>query len=199
MRPRILSIELMAIIAMSITTLLVGGCDGSDCAECFDDPGCTDGSCVPRCGVATLKARTTFDDYEAATISFKHATVAEDGRVNNNWDLLFGNDRDPGADLFAVNMVMDDRSFIVDLGDRLTICDVPTVTDPAGYPLGAFGGHDSIPVQLDHLYFIRNVDGETRQLALVQVLEHVADRSVTIRWYRSPVADSFVPPAACAD
>ena len=100
-------------------------CDPSECPECLEAPDCATGRCIPRCGTATLKARTTFDDYEAATISFRHATVAEDGQVNNDWDLLFGNDQDSDRDQFTVNMVTDDRSFIVDLGQLPSICDVP--------------------------------------------------------------------------
>ena len=96
-----------------------------------------------------------------------------------------------------MNTMVNHRSFIVDLGHLLTICDVPTVTDPSSYPTGAYGDHDYIEVHPDHLYFIRNLDDTTRQMALIQVLEHVPDQSVKIRWYRSPEADRFVPPVAC--
>ena len=142
-------------------------------------------------------ARTTFDDYEAATISFRYATVEEDGQVNNNWDLLFGNDQEPDRDLFTVNMVTDDRSFIVDLGELPSICDVPSEVDLRSQPTGVFGDHDDIPVVLDHMYLIQNRDSAGNQLALVQVLGHATNRAVTLRWYRSPSSDRFAPPAAC--
>ena len=150
----------------------------------------------PFHGVAVLEARTLNDDYEAATISFKYATVVEDGQVNNNWDLLFGNDRDPDIDEFSVNMVVDDESFIVDLGP-VTICDVPSTVDPADYPVGYYGEHDYVGVEKGHLYVVRNVDGLTRQYAAVRVLEHDLNRSVTILWYRSSDPESFVPPSTC--
>jgi len=182
-----------------LPAMLLFACDPSECEDCFDPPPCNaDGVCLPGCGVASLAARTTNDDYEAATISFKHATVQEDGEVGNDWDLLFGNDQDAGYDLFTVNMVVDDRSMIVDLGDLITICDVPAQLDPSAYPVGMYGDHDSINVLLDHIYLIRTVDTDTRQYALVQVLEHQPNQSVKIRWYRSPEPDRFVPPAACA-
>ena len=188
---------------MRCASLLLGlivpltACDPSECPECLEAPDCATGRCIPRCGTATLKARTTFDDYEAATISFRHATVAEDGQVNNDWDLLFGNDQDSDRDQFTVNMVTDDRSFIVDLGQLPSICDVPATVDLASFPRGACGAHDDIPVVLDHLYLIRNRDSDQSQYAVIQVLAHVRNRAVTIRWYRSPDSDRFVPPGAC--
>jgi len=191
MRSRATAMVLLLLVPLS-------ACDnGSSCPECFEPPDCTTGRCVPRCGTATLMARTTFDDYEAATISFRHATVEEDGQVNNNWDLLFGNDQDPDRDLFAVNMVTDDRSFIVDLGELASICDAPSTVDLRSQPTGAFGDHDDIPVTLDHMYLIRNSDSQGEQYALVQVLGHATNRAVTLRWYRSPTSDRFTPPAAC--
>ena len=85
-----------------IPAILILGCDPGECPECFDTPTCQDGTCVPSCGVATLTARTTYDDYQAATFSFKHAAAVDDGRVNNDRDLLFGNDWDPGGDRFEL-------------------------------------------------------------------------------------------------
>jgi len=188
----------MRTATLMMLALVAAACGDEDCPECFAaPPTCTSGSCVPSCGQATLKARTTFDDYEAATISFKHATVVDNGQVNNDWDLLFGNDRDPARDLFTVNMVVDDRSFIVDLGPGVSICDVPSTLDPDPYPTGMFGAHDNLDVHLGHLYLIRNVDSSTRQLALIEVVGHEINRTATIRWYRSPEPDRFVPPAAC--
>lgn len=190
----------MRIAAVLLATVIpLAACDTGECPECLESPDCSSGHCVPRCGTATLKARTTFDDYEAATISFRYATVQEDGKVNNDWDLLFGNDKEDDRDLFAVNMVTDDRSFIVDLGPLSSICDVPASVQLDDFPTGAFGDHDYIPVALDHLYLIRNEDSDEKQYAVIQVLGHVKNRAVTIRWYRSATADRFTPPAACND
>lgn len=189
--PKLLLLPLLALAA----------CDPGECAECLDEPPClSEGPCMARCGVSTLEARTAFDNYEAATISFKYATVTEDGQVNNDWDLLFGNDQDPGRDLFSVNTVTDDRSFIVDLGDLVTICDLPEqISDLGKYAVGDHGEHDDLPVHLDHLYLIRNVDTSTRQYAAVQVLSHSLNSTVQIRWYRSPDPERFLPPAGCQD
>ena len=52
-------------------------------------------------------------------------------------------------------------------------------------------------MKLGHLYLIRNLDTDTRQVALIQVTEHDLNRSVTVRWYLSPDRDLFRPPAEC--
>jgi len=164
-------------------------CPECPCAECGRD--CGGPTPVPSSGVARLLARTATDDYEAATMSFEHATVLEDGEVRNDWDLLFGNDRDPDCDEFRVNTVTDDRSFIVDKGN-VAFADLPQVLDPPARGDGPCDGADCIPAVQGHLYVVRTLDRDTRQYAAFRVLAHERNRSVDLYWYRSPLPDWFV-------
>ena len=72
---------------------------------------------IERGGRATLYARTTFDDYQAATMSFEYATEVDEGQIRNDWDLLFGNDQDPEADYFTVPAVSDVQGAYVSAKD----------------------------------------------------------------------------------
>lgn len=177
---------------------LLPGCHTAEAGEnpdlrprfCGDDP-CS----VPLRGEATLTARTTFDDYQGATLSMEHGVVLDDGRVKNDWDLLFGNDQDPAADYFTVNMVTDDRSFLVDLGN-VPLDQVPETIDPADYATGLRGEHDDLPVHVGHVYVIRTVDSDTVQHAVVKVVSHSLNTSVLLRWYRSSEPSRLVLPLA---
>jgi len=150
---------------------------------------------VPERGTSTLTARTTYDDYQGATLSVEHGVVTDDGRVRNDWDLLFGNDQDPARDHFTVNMVTDDRSFIVDLGN-IPLEQVPHNLSPADYAIGLYGEHDEVGVHCGHVYVIRTVDSDTVQYAAVKVLAHDLNHSVTLRWYRSSDPGRLVLPLA---
>lgn len=174
---------------------VLGGCGNEDSENTGQACGerCTR---VPRGGRATLFARTTYDDYQAATMSFEHATSTDEGQVRNDWDLLFGNDRDPDSDLFSVNTVVDDRSFIVDFG-AATFCDIPERVDPSGFEVGLYGDHDDIPVVRGHVYLVRTRDSETDLYAAFLVIDHRLNEQVTVQWYRSPEPGRFVKPAAC--
>ena len=84
-------------------------------------------------GTVSLTARSSCADQDAgyllATYSFQHAT-ADVAIAGNDWDVLYGNDQDPAADFFTVNTVVDDESYIVDLGE-IAFRDVPATIDPA--------------------------------------------------------------------
>ena len=67
-----------------IPAILILSCDPNECPECFDTPTCQNGTCVPSCRITTLTARTTYDDYQTTTFSFKHAAAMDDRRVNND-------------------------------------------------------------------------------------------------------------------
>ncbi len=174
--------------------LLPGCCTADDLRErprsCEAQP-CS----VPERGTSTLTARTTYDDYQGATLSIEHGVVMDDGQVKNDWDLLFGNDREQARDYFTVNMATDDRSFIVDLGD-ISLEQVPETVNPADYALGLRGEHDELTVHRGHVYVIRTVDTDTVQYAAVRVLAHELNRSVTLRWYRSSETARLVLPLA---
>lgn len=172
------------------------GCNMADANERQRPRTCEDQPCsVPERGTATLTARTTYDDYQSATLSIEHGVVSDDGRVRNDWDLLFGNDQEQGRDYFSVNMVTDDRSFIVNLGD-LPMEQVPETIDPRDYPTGPRGENDELVVRVGHVYIIRTMDSDTVQYAAVRVLAHELNHSVTVRWYRSAEAGRLVLPLA---
>lgn len=175
-------------------------CMGAECGPVA----CPAGSTSDRyTGTVTLESRTLygdideiFDNYEAATFSFEHATQWEDGQVMNDWDLLFSNDYEPWIDWFVVNTVVDDASFIVDLG-QVGVCDVPLVVDPASFSVGLYGDHDYVQVLPGHTYLVRTLDGSTRQVAAFTVIDYAPDFYVTIQWYLSPDPDRFIPRPEC--
>ena len=175
---------------------LAAACDLEDC-PCAGEGTCVpaEPGAVPATGTATLLARATYDDYQAATMSFEHATVIDHGEVGNDWDLLFGNDQEDDLDLLTVNTVTDDRSSLCDLGP-IRLDQVPPVIDLDACALGAYGAHDDLPARLGHLYLVRTRDGNTRQVAVFRVVAHDLDDSITIDWARSPEPDRFLPPDA---
>jgi hypothetical protein len=177
----------------ALTALTLASCvveqdpSPSECA-------CEPSPAVPCAGEATLEARALHGDTVKATLSFEHATVEEDGAVNNDWDLLYGNDLEPGLDLFTVNTGTDDRSWIVDLGPLPSLADVPAEVDPARFGAGRWGEHDDVPVVLGHVYLVRTVDENSRLFAAFRVTAHDVDRSVTLRWFRSADPERFALP-----
>jgi hypothetical protein len=179
-----------------------GACVGADC-----DPGtCPQASSPDRfTGTVTLESRTLygdideiFDNYEAATFSFEYATQWDDGQVLNDWDLLFSNDYERWIDWFVVNTVVDDTSFIVDIG-QVSVCEVPLVVDPDVFPVGAYGTHDNVQVVMGHTYVVRTLDSSTRQVAAFTVIDYAPDFYVTIQWYLSPDPDRFIPRPECRE
>jgi len=169
---------------------------------------CLIGADVPSAGTVTLRARAlgpdTDETYWKAAVSFEHGGASGSiGQTNNDWDLLFGNNkgREP-VDLFQVNMVTDDRSFIVDLGE-LPLRDAPATIDPSTVPpqtqvnLGDVDRddvrqRDYAPVVEGHVYWVRTADDDSRLITLVGVQRHVPGSSVTLAWFRSRVPDRFV-------
>ncbi len=139
----------------------------------------------------TLEARTFADDYGAATLSMRYAAVRDNEQVNNDWELLFGNDRFPEVDTLSVNTVTDDHSWIVDLGE-IDLDQAPARVDFEAFPTGYWGKHDDIAVEVGHVYYVRSRDSDMKQVSLVQVVAHDLNRSVTVRWVRSADPDQFV-------
>jgi hypothetical protein len=142
-------------------------------------------------GTTTLYSRRTYDDYEEATLSMEHATARDHDVVGNDWDLLFDNGGPTEHDLFEVNMVTDDRSWIIDLGD-ISLDEVPANPDPDEYDRGYWGYHDAIEVHAGHLYVVRTMDDDTRQIALVGVKAHTLHQEVVLVWQVSPDPDRLV-------
>lgn len=194
----------LTLAAALLLTLIVSGCHHEekcgDCAMYPDEPysECWEGQgSAPNMGSFTLYAREAAG-YEAATASFEYATTQDSDRVLNDWDLLFANDKEPGEDIFSVNMVTDDFSAIVDLG-RISFCDVKAIEDLH------FGvdGDDDVPVVKDHLYLVYTEDTETEQFAAFTVIDYAPDEWVELRWYRSPPSTfdnyGYTPPSFCND
>ncbi|MEQ1502351.1 MAG: hypothetical protein ABMB14_08975 [Myxococcota bacterium] len=151
---------------------------------------------VPAVGDAILYDRQLYG-YDAATLSIEWATVQPTPDVNNDWDLLFGNDQDERVDRFTVVTVTDDLSWIVDLGPLGGVDEIPEIVDPDEHPVGLFGAHDELDVVVGHTYWIRTLDTSTAQVGVVVVRDHVVDDHVEVHWCRSVDPDRFVAPPGC--
>lgn len=170
----------------------------------FDEAcGCTVGG-VPAAGTLTLSARAAGPDgdqgYWNAAASFEHGGITGSEKfTGNDWDLLFGNDGDPSGDVFDVNTVTDDQSFIVDLGER-PLREAPETVNPDDFPAqrgtiavdAALGPHSGAKVVEGHVYWVRTRDSNSELVTLVGVQKHVKNHSVTLAWFRSKAADRFV-------
>lgn len=130
-------------------------------------------------GVAELLSRDKHEDYEACTYSFEHAIRDDPGLVktHNDWDIMFGN----GGDVFAVTMVADDRSRLVDLGP-MEWSDLATqkITAPEPHPSPA--REPSLPVLAGHVYLVRTVDDDTDATTLLRVETLDPGQRVKFTW-----------------
>ena len=141
-------------------------------------------------GVVTLPAWDgAVDTYPDSVFSFEYGSK-DLAIVRNDGDILYSENE------FTVNMVVDDTSFIVDLGD-IPLVDVPETVDPSLYPTGRFGDHDYIGVVVDHTFIIRTIDSETRQWAAARVTQLSPGASVTIEWLRGMDPEKLEVPTEC--
>jgi hypothetical protein len=127
--------------------------------------------------------------YNDALYSFEFATKDIDVHYNDG-DLLYA------SNMFSVNTVVDDASFIVDLGD-IPLASAPNTVDPSSFPTGNWGEHDDVQAVLDHTYVVRTIDGNTKQWAAFRVLGLAPGESVTIEWIRSSNPDALDVPSQC--
>jgi hypothetical protein len=139
-------------------------------------------------GTATLTERKG-SDYGTSAFSFKLASQ-DQADTHNEFDVLYE------RDMFMVNLVTDDQSFIVDLGTT-ALRDVPSTVDTASFPVGKWGEHDAIDAQLDHTYFVRSVDGSGRLVSAFRVIGLEPGSRVLIEWIRSTDPDAMLPPRHC--
>lgn len=139
-------------------------------------------------GEATLTSYTGPGDV-SAQVSFEFGSQ-DPAVTGNDWDLQYE------QNVFRVNTVTDDTSFIVDLGD-VPLAQVPQSVDPAGYPTGQFGGHDDLQAVVAHTYVVRTLDGSTRQWAAFRVTSLSPGESVGITWVRSADPDALKVPLGC--
>lgn len=138
----------------------------------------------------TLISRYTGGDYITATYSFRHLTRDNVELTRNNWELLF-EARADFEDHFAVNMVVDDNSFIYDLGKK-SCADIKSAypQDRKNRPLVWLAYSDADPsdleptreakVQVGHCYLAYNNDEDGRVVSLFHVQAHEKNKSVTI-------------------
>lgn len=141
-------------------------------------------------GVVEIPAWDGSDAAYAASLYSFELGSSDPALVKNDGDVLYYDD-----DL-VVNTVVDDASFVVDLGD-VSLSDVPETVDPATFPVGQFGEHDYVQAVLDHTFVIRTVDGDTSQWAAARVLGLSPGTSVTIEWIRSTDPDRMIVPTQC--
>ena len=139
-------------------------------------------------GTATLSSYDG-DNYASSAFSFEYASQDVDV-THNEFDVLYS------GDMFIVNMVTDDRSFLVDLGD-VTWEQVPAWAQADDYPVGQWGEHDALQAQFHHTYFVRSEDGAGRGVAAFRVIGLEPGFRATIEWVRSTSTDQMVLPSAC--
>lgn len=129
------------------------------------------------------------DNYPSSSFNFEFGT--QDPEITyNEYDLLYE------GNTFYVNLVTDDRSYIVDLGD-VPLVEVPETVDPSEYPLGMYGEHDHIDAVIDHTYFVRSVDGSGRHVAAFRVTGLEPGVRATISWLASTDPDRLRVPSGC--
>lgn len=172
--------------------------DGTGDADGTSDEGTVEGEsfkgtpCRFLAGDETLPSWTGNqgdDVYPLSLFSFELDSSDFDV-VRNDGDVLYT------MNMFRVNTVVDDRSFIVDLGD-VPLADVPVTVDPEGFALGNWDEHDYLQAVLDHTYVIRTIDGNTDQWAALRVVGLAPGEKVSFEWIRSPTPDGLVVPTSC--
>lgn len=138
----------------------------------------------------TLISRYTGGTYTTATYSFRH--MSQDVNVTrNNMEILFEGREDFAADFFETNTVVDDHSFIYDLGKRSCASIQSSVPgDRKSRPLVWLAYSDADPsnlahanrasVNVGHCYLAYNNDEDGRVVTLFNVKAHVKSKSVTI-------------------
>lgn len=120
------------------------------------------------------------DPYAAATFSFEFETRDDVQLARNDWDIQYGN----GNDSLSVQMVVDDRSRIFDLG----AADFATAPLPdAG---ATIGGEKPLDAVKDHVYVVHTVDADTDLWSRFRILEIEKKKWIVFEWERF---DSTLP------
>lgn len=120
----------------------------------------------------TLLDRGYYDSYELSTYSLLRGTRDDPDRAltSNDWDLQLS------AGRFHVNMIVDDRSWILDL----TAIEPHEIGMALDWELGPAGGQAD--VHLDHTYVILTRDQDSALATVLQVNEFVPGRKCTFDW-----------------
>lgn len=134
----------------------------------------------------TLISRYTGGDYQTASYSFRH--MSQDINVTrNNMEVLF-EAREDFEDYFRVDTVVDDNSFIYDLGKRN--CNDISSPFPRTNSLGWLAYSDAdpsklnpaktAPVKVGHCYLTYNNDNKGRVVVLFRVKAHEKSKTAII-------------------
>ncbi|MFI5402300.1 MAG: hypothetical protein ACHQ1G_05135 [Planctomycetota bacterium] len=127
-------------------------------------------------GTVTLLSRQKYNDYEKATFSFEHGIRDDPGlrRTHNDWELEYGN----GGDTLNVLMVTDDRSVIVDLGEKA----LADITALPAFPAYKEGVTTRVAAIEGHAYAVRTRDTESDHVSAFRVVKLLAGDQCTIEW-----------------
>lgn len=138
----------------------------------------------------TLTSRYTGGTYTTAAYSFKFLSQNAE-QTRNNWEILFEGRADFKQDFFQTNTVVDDNSFIYDLGKK-SCAEIQSSypEDRKNRPLVWLAYSEAspsnlqptktAPVEVDHCYLTYNNDENGRVVTLFHVSAHVKSKSVTI-------------------
>lgn len=138
----------------------------------------------------TLVSRYNEGNYNTATFSFRHMTQ-DISVTGNNYEILF-EARQDFEDYFRVNMVVDDFSFIADLGEQSCKEIQSSYPEARSRSSLAWLGYTNIDtltfngykhtalVKTNHCYLAFNNDGDGRVVTLFHVKSHVKSKSVVI-------------------
>lgn len=131
-------------------------------------------------GTITLLCRTKHKDYEKATFSFERGIRDDPQRVTrNDWDLLFDDD------VFRVLMVTDDRSVIVDLGEK----EFADITELPAFPPWNEREAVQAVARVGHAYAVRTLDRDSEHVSVFRVTDLIVRDRCTIEWVNWQRAD----------
>lgn len=172
-----------------LSAILIGAVGCAKQSTSNADQGSTARALASITSPVTLVSRYTGGDYGTATYSFRY--LSQDvNQTHNNWELLFEGRAD-FEDYFAVNTVVDDNSFIYDLGQK-SCADIKSSypSDRKDRPLVWLAYSDADPsnleptreakVQVGHCYLTYNNDEDGRVVSLFHVQSHEKSKTVTI-------------------
>ena len=175
--------NLSALLLMTLTTV------GSSASTTNN----TSGKSIATASIAsndvTLISRYTGGDYVSAGYSLRY--LSQDVNLTrNNWEIFF-EARQDFEDYFQVNTVVDDNSYIYDLGEK-SCNDIKSSypEDRKKRPLVWLAYSEASPsdlaptrtakVQIGHCYLTYNNDEDGRVVSLFHVKSHEKSKSVTI-------------------
>lgn len=140
--------------------------------------------------ITLISRYTQGGNYNTATYSFKH--MSQDINITRNNNEILFEARQYFDDYFDTNTVVDDASFIFDLGNK-SCKDIKSryPEDRKSRPLVWLGYSDASPgnvrsanskanVNVGHCYLTYNNDEDGRVVTLFHVKDHIKNQSVTL-------------------